>query len=293
MPLPEHFYLPPSQPLAAPWPLVMGVVNVTPDSFSDGGRFDAAESAIAHGLALAAEGADVLDIGGESTRPGAPDVPVDEEIRRVVPVIRGLRESGVRLPISVDTMKAQVAAAALDAGAEIVNDVAAGTGDAAMLPLCAERGCLLILMHMRGTPRTMQQAPQYGDVVTEVRDYLARRAQAAQDAGIPRDHLWIDPGFGFGKLPAHNLELVRRLEEFTTLGLPVLLGVSRKSTLGALTDQPVHDREPESLAAGLIGALKGAAALRVHNVAWTRRALTVARAMAGSGPARHGENPLM
>lgn len=270
-----------SRPLAEPWPLLMGIVNVTPDSFSDGGVLGSVQAAVAHGLRLVADGADLLDVGGESTRPGADTVPAGEEICRVVPVIRGLRERGVTLPISVDTMKADVAAAALDAGADIVNDVTAGTGDAAMLPLCAERRCLLILMHMRGMPRTMQQAPAYTDVVTEVRDYLAGRISAAESAGIARDHLWIDPGFGFGKLPAHNLELLRRLNELAALGLPVLLGVSRKSTLGGLTGTPVTDREPESLAAGLIGALHGAAVLRVHNVAWARRALTVAQAVLG------------
>lgn len=279
MALPAYFYQLPPRPLAEPWPLVMGVVNVTPDSFSDGGLHAGADAAVQHGLQLAQDGADILDIGGESTRPGAEAVSAVDEIARVIPVIRGLRERGVSLPISVDTMKADVAAAALDAGAGLINDVTAGTADPAMQPLCAERRCLLILMHMRGTPRTMQDAPRYDDVVAEVRDYLASRVNAAVDAGVPRDHLWIDPGFGFGKLPEHNLDLVRRLGEFAGLGLPVLLGMSRKSTLGRLTNRPVADREPESLAAGLMGALAGAAVLRVHNVAWMRRALTVARAM--------------
>lgn len=279
MALPPQFLEVPSKPLASPWPLVMGIVNVTPDSFSDGGLYAGVDAAVEHGLRLAADGADMLDIGGESTRPGADAVSAVDEMARVVPVIRGLRERGVTLPFSVDTMKAEVAAAALDAGADMVNDVTAGTGDPAMFALCAERRCLLILMHMRGTPRTMQDTPQYDDVVSEVRDFLAARVEAAVDAGVPRDHLWIDPGFGFGKLPGHNLDLVRRLGEFAGLGLPVLLGMSRKSTLGGLTQRPVADREPESLAAGLMGALAGAAVLRVHNVAWMHRALTVARAM--------------
>ncbi len=275
----SHFGTP-TRPLFPPWPLLMGIVNATPDSFSDGGLHGSAQAAVAHGLKLVADGADLLDVGGESTRPGADAVPAADEIARVEPVIRGLREGGVTVPISIDTMKADVAAAALSAGADIVNDVTAGTHDPRMFHVCAERRCLLVLMHMQGTPRTMQQAPEYDDVVTAVRDYLAARVSAAEDAGIPRDHLWIDPGFGFGKLPQHNLELVARLGELTALGLPVLLGVSRKSTLGGLTGRPATDREPESLAAGLMGALRGAAVLRVHEVGWMRRAITVARAIA-------------
>lgn len=264
-------------PFQGPWPLVMGIVNVTPDSFSDGGRH-LGEAALAHALKLVEDGADILDIGGESTRPGAQPVPAREEITRTVPLIRALRQKGISVPISIDTMKAEVAEAALDAGAEIVNDVTAGS-DPAMLGLCAKHKCVLILMHMQGTPRTMQQAPQYTDVVGEVSDYLARRVRAAEDAGCARESLWIDPGFGFGKLPAHNLELLRRLPEFAVLGRPLVLGVSRKSTLGQLTGRPVDDREPESLAAGLIGALHGASVLRVHEVGWMRRALVVARAL--------------
>jgi dihydropteroate synthase len=255
----------------------MGIVNVTPDSFSDGGRH-MGEAALAYALKLVEDGADILDIGGESTRPGAQPVPASDEIARTVPLIRALRQKGVSVPISIDTMKAEVAAAALDAGAELVNDVTAGS-DPAMFGLCARHKCLLILMHMQGTPRTMQQAPAYADVVGEVRDYLARRVQAAQDAGCARESLWIDPGFGFGKLPAHNLELLRRLPEFAVLGRPLVLGVSRKSTLGQLTDRPVNDREPESLTAGLIGAQHGASVLRVHEAGWMRRALVVARAL--------------
>jgi dihydropteroate synthase len=281
MALPAHFYAAPSVALLEPWPLVMGIVNVTPDSFSDGGRHDTQTLALAHARRLIHDGADILDIGGESTRPGAAPVSAADEIARVVPVIRGLRDGGEAIPISIDTMKADVAAAALDAGADIVNDVTAGEGDTGMFEVCAARGCVLALMHMRGTPQTMQDAPEYDDVVAEVRDYLAARVEAAVAAGVGRDHLWIDPGFGFGKLPAHNLELVRRLEEFRVLGLPLLLGVSRKSTLGMLTGAAVTDREPESLAAGLMCALHGAAVLRVHEVGWMRRALTVARALRG------------
>jgi len=256
-------------------PLVMGILNVTPDSFSDGG---AHADPVAHALRLAEEGADVLDIGGESTRPGAAAVTEDEERARTVPVISALRAQGCTTPISIDTSKAVVARAALDAGAQIVNDVSAGS-DPAMFRLCAERGCGLILMHMRGSPRDMQRQTDYADVVAEVKDYLAARAQAAQAAGVARERIWIDPGFGFAKLPAHNCELVARLDEIARLGYPVLLGASRKSTLGHLTGSPVHDREPESLAAGLMAALNGASILRVHLPGPMRRALTVAQAM--------------
>jgi dihydropteroate synthase len=281
MALPDHFYSCPPTPLQAPWPLLMGVVNVTPDSFSDGGSHATTGAGVDHAIKLAEDGADILDVGGESTRPGAQPVSISEEIARTIPVIRALKQR-IKTPISIDTSKPEVAKAALDAGAEIVNDVTAAR-DTRMLRLCAARQCVLILMHMKGTPQSMQQEPDYGDVVTEVRDYLHDRVRAAMLAGIPLQRLWIDPGFGFGKLPAHNLELVRRLPEFTALGRPVMLGVSRKSTLGSLTGVPVHDREPESLAAGLIGALQGAAVLRVHEVGWMRRALIVARALLGEG----------
>lgn len=265
-------------------PLVMGILNVTPDSFSDGGQLGGVGAAVAAADALLADGADILDIGGESTRPGAAAVTEDDEIARTVPVIRALRERGVTAPLSIDTMKAAVARAALDAGANIVNDVTAATFDPAMLPLCAERGCVLVLMHMRGTPRDMQAQTDYADVVTEVRDYLAARVDAAVAAGVARHRLWIDPGFCFAKLPQHNCELVNALETLAGLGCPVLLGASRKSTLGQLTGRPVHDREPESLAAGLVGALKGASVLRVHEPGPMKRALIVAQAMTrGSG----------
>lgn len=265
-------------------PLVMGILNVTPDSFSDGGQLGGVGAAVAAADALLADGADILDIGGESTRPGAAAVTEDDEIARTVPVIRALRVRGVTAPLSIDTMKAAVARAALDAGASIVNDVTAATHDLAMLSLCAEHGCVLVLMHMRGTPRDMQAQTDYADVVTEVRDYLAARIDAAVAAGVARHRLWIDPGFGFAKLPQHNCELVNALETLAGLGCPVLLGASRKSTLGQLTGRPVHDREPESLAAGLVGALKGASVLRVHEPGPMKRALIVAQAMTrGSG----------
>jgi dihydropteroate synthase len=258
----------------------MGIVNVTPDSFSDGGRHDHTDAAVAHALRLVEDGADILDIGGESTRPGALPVPADVETARVVPVIAALRARGVGIPVSVDTTKAAVAAAALDAGADIVNDVSAATRDPDMPALCARRRCGLVLMHMRGTPRDMQNAPAYTDVVAEVAEYLRRRAEAVIAAGVAREHVWIDPGFGFGKLPAHNFALVRELPRLAATGYPVLLGLSRKSSLGNLTGRPVNDREVESLAGALVGALKGAAVLRVHEPGPLRRALAVARAMA-------------
>lgn len=265
-------------------PLVMGILNVTPDSFSDGGVHDLHQNAQGHAETMLADGADIVDIGGESTRPGAAAVRIEDEIARTVPVITALRGRGVAAPLSIDTMKAAVAEAALDAGASIVNDVTAAEHDPEMLTLCAERGCVLILMHMRGTPRDMQAQTDYADVVNEVRDYLAARIEAAEAAGVARHRLWIDPGFGFAKLPQHNCALVNALETLAGLGCPVLLGASRKSTLGQLTGRPVHDREPESLAAGLVGALKGASVLRVHEPGPMRRALTVAQAMTrGSG----------
>ncbi len=260
-------------------PLVMGIVNVTPDSFSDGGVHQNADLAIAHGLKLVADGADILDIGGESTRPGAAPVTPEQELSRVLPVIRGLVKRGVKIPISIDTRHALVASEALAAGACIVNDVSAGEADLEMLALCAKRACVLILMHMQGQPASMQNQPQYKDVVAEVRAYLMSRVVAAISAGCAREALWVDPGFGFGKKPEHNFALVRALPQLCELGFPVVLGASRKSSLGSLTGKPVNDREPESLAAGLVGALKGASVVRVHEVGWMKRALAVARAL--------------
>jgi dihydropteroate synthase len=257
----------------------MGIVNVTPDSFSDGGEHATTEAAVAHALKLVADGADILDIGGESTRPGAAQVSPEQEQARVVPVIKQLIARGVTVPISIDTRNAATAQAALDSGARIVNDVSAATHDPAMLALCAERKCVLILMHMQGEPGTMQKEPMYRNVVHEVRDYLQARLECAEKAGCKPESLWIDPGFGFGKTPQHNFSLVRELERLCKLGHPVVLGVSRKSSLGTLTGSPLEDREPESLAAGLIGALKGAMVLRVHEVGWMKRALKVAQAL--------------
>lgn len=245
---------------------VMGIVNVTPDSFSDGGTCLNPEDAIAHGLRLAAEGADILDIGGESTRPGAEAVPLDEEIRRVEPVIRALRTALPGQVISIDTSKAGVAEAALAAGADIINDVTAGRGDAALFPLAARTGAGLVLMHMRGTPRTMQQQPQYDNVIREVSDFLNRRMRAALEAGVEADHLVLDPGIGFGKTLEHNLQLVAGLDGFRVLGRPLLLGVSRKRWLGELTGRQVENRLAASLAGAAACHQRGVKILRVHDV---------------------------
>jgi dihydropteroate synthase len=253
---------------------ILGVVNVTPDSFSDGGRHATEDEAVAHGLKLLAEGADVLDVGGESTRPGAAPVPEAEEIRRVAPVVRRLAEVGA--VVSVDTVKARVAEAALDAGARIVNDVTAGR-DPAMLPLVAREGAGVVLMHMQGEPRTMQQDPRYHDVVKEVAQFLHERARAARDAGIPPDAVALDPGLGFGKTQAHNLELVRGLPEIRRLGHPVLVGASRKAFLGALTGGAAPaDRVEASVAAHVLAVARGADLVRVHDVQAHKRALAVA-----------------
>jgi dihydropteroate synthase len=255
----------------------MGVVNVTPDSFSDGGAWLDARAAIAHGRELAAEGAAILDIGGESTRPGAEPVTEAEELRRVLPVLEGLGGAGARL--SIDTSKAAVAAAALDAGATIVNDVTALRGDPAMAALVARRGCDVCLMHMLGEPRTMQRDPRYGDVVADVRAFLAARLAFAVEAGIARERVWLDPGIGFGKTIDHNLELLARLDEIVALGRPVVVGTSRKSFLGTIAGRPdVGDRIPGTLATNVLALARGARVFRVHDVAQARDALVVAAA---------------
>jgi dihydropteroate synthase len=258
---------------------LMGVVNVTPDSFSDGGLYLDPEAAIAHGRELAAAGAAILDVGGESTRPGAEAVGAEEELRRVVPVIRGLSDCGCR--ISVDTSKANVAEAALDAGAEIVNDVTALRGDPAMAALCAERGPTVVLMHMLGDPRTMQDDPRYDDVVAEVRAFLAQRLESATAAGIAAERIWLDPGIGFGKTREHNMELLRRLGELRDLGRPLLVGTSRKSFIGGVDGSAADERLGGTIASSIIAAAEGAEILRVHDVAEMRQALTVATAILG------------
>ena len=261
----------------------MGVVNATPDSFSDGGRFLDGAAAVSHGLRLLADGADILDIGGESTRPEAEPVPDAEELARIVPVIARIKAERPDAVISVDTMKPAVARAAIEAGAAIWNDVTALSYAPDSLETAAELGCEVVLMHMLGEPRTMQADPRYGDVVAEVRDYLAARAEAAVRAGVARDRVWLDPGLGFGKTLEHNLALLRALPELKALGYPLLVGASRKSMIGRLDPagaQPEH-RLGGSLAAALWSASQGADVLRVHDVRETVQALKVWAAMAG------------
>jgi dihydropteroate synthase len=257
---------------------IMGVVNVTPDSFSDGGAFLEAEAAVAQGLRLAFEGADLLDIGGESTRPGADPVPEEEELRRVIPVIEGIRAGNPGVRVSIDTSKAAVAAAALDAGADYVNDVTALRGDPDMAALVAERNVDVCLMHMLGTPRTMQAEARYDDVVDDVRSFLEQRIAAAVAAGIALERIEIDPGIGFGKTLEHNLELLGRLRELTALGRPLVLGTSRKSFLGKITGRETAERVPATLATVVMAYERGAQVFRVHDVAPARDALAVAAA---------------
>jgi dihydropteroate synthase len=257
----------------------MGVVNVTPDSFSDGGLYLDPEAAIAHGRELAAAGAEILDVGGESTRPGAEAVPEEEELRRVIPVIQGL--VGTQAQVSIDTSKATVAAAALDAGAAIVNDVTALRGDGEMASLCAAREATVVLMHMRGEPRTMQDDPRYDDVVAEVKAFLAERLEAATGAGIAEEKVWLDPGIGFGKTAAHNMELLRRLGELRDLGRPLVIGTSRKSFIGRVDGSAAGERLGGTIASSVLAAAEGAEVLRVHDVAEVRQALTVASAILG------------
>ncbi|QNP40055.1 dihydropteroate synthase [Lysobacter solisilvae (ex Woo and Kim 2020)] len=258
---------------------VMGIVNVTPDSFSDGGEHAGVDAAVAHGLRLAEEGADVLDIGGESTRPGAAEVDVEEELRRVIPVITRLAQE-TTLPISIDTSKPEVMRAAVAVGAGLINDVYALRRDGA-LDAAAALGVPVVLMHMQGEPRAMQVAPQYDDVVAEVHRFLAERIFAAEMAGIAKKQIVVDPGFGFGKNRDHNLLLLAQLERFGELGVPLLAGLSRKKTIGELTgrDDP-HDRVFGSVAAHLIAAQRGARIVRVHDVAATVDALKVWAAVA-------------
>ena len=258
---------------------LMGVVNVTPDSFSDGGLYLDPEAAIAHGRELAAAGAEILDVGGESTRPGAEAVPEDEELRRVVPVVAGLVAAEKR--VSVDTSKAAVAAAALDAGAEIVNDVTALRGDPGTAALCAERGATVVLMHMLGEPRTMQDDPRYDDLVSEVKAFLAERLEVAIAAGVAEERVWLDPGIGFGKTAAHNIELLRRLGELRDLGRPLVIGTSRKSFIGRVDGSPADGRLGGSIASSVLAAAEGAEVLRVHDVAEAKQALAVATAILG------------
>jgi dihydropteroate synthase len=260
--------------------LVMGIVNVTPDSFSDGGMFGDAAAAVKHGLRLLEEGADVLDVGGESTRPGSDPVDEREERDRVVPVIEGLRREAPEAVLSVDTRKAAVAAHALGAGADVVNDVGAGA-DPAMFESVAAAGAGMVLMHMQGDPKTMQEAPAYQDVVAEVHSFLSERVEAAVAAGVGRDRLAIDPGIGFGKDLGHNLELLRSIGSLRHLGVPVVVGASRKRFVGELSGvEDPSDRLEGSLAAAVWCATQGVEIVRVHDVGATVRALGVADAIA-------------
>ena len=260
--------------------VIMGVINVTPDSFSDGGNFTAVSAAVDHGLRLVDDGAEILDIGGESTRPGAAPVSAEDELRRVLPVIEGLAaKTGAAL--SIDTSKASVARAAVAAGAEIINDVTALQGDDDMARVAAESACAVVLMHMRGTPRTMQQGPHYDDVVAEVSAHLAQRVDAARAAGIVADRIAIDPGIGFGKTVEHNLQLIAGLGRFAALGHPVLLGVSRKSFLATAAQCPnVEDRDVPTAVLTAEGYRLGARIFRVHAVQPNVQALRLAEALA-------------
>jgi dihydropteroate synthase len=259
-------------------PKLMGVVNVTPDSFSDGGLFLDAEAAIAHGRELAEQGAEILDVGGESTRPGAVEVSAEEELARVLPVVRGL--AGIAT-VSIDTSKAAVAEAALDAGASIVNDVTALRRDPGIGTLCAERDAGLILMHMQGDPRTMQEDPSYDDVVDDVEAFLAQRMEAAIGVGVAEELIWLDPGIGFGKTLDHNLELLRRLGELRELGRPLVVGTSRKSFIGKIDGSDVDDRIGGTIASSVLAAAEGADVLRVHDVAETAQATRMTSAILG------------
>ena len=252
----------------------MGVVNVTPDSFSDGGQFLELDAAIAHGRRLIDEGADILDVGGESSRPGAQAVAAQEELARVLPVLKALKN----VPVSIDTRRPAVMRAALAEGASMINDIEALEAPGA-LDAVADTDCAVCLMHKQGDPATMQQEPHYDDVLAQVREYLENRVAACETAGIERDRIVIDPGFGFGKTAQHNLKLLKELRAFASLGVPVLAGWSRKSTLGAITGRPAGERLAASLAAALLAVQQGARILRVHDVRETRDALAVMQAM--------------
>jgi dihydropteroate synthase len=248
----------------------MGVVNITPDSFSDGGRFLERDEAIAHARRLAEEGADIIDLGGESTRPGAAAVAEDEELRRVLPVLKALPD----IPVSVDTRRPGVMRAALEAGASMINDVQALQAPGAIEAVRNSK-CAVCLMHMKGEPATMQQEPHYDDVVAEVKEFLQQRLRTCEAAGIERERLVVDPGFGFGKTAAHNLTLLLRLAEFRDIGVPLLAGLSRKSTIGKVTGRPAAERLPGSLAMALLALQSGATILRVHDVRETRDVVAV------------------
>ena len=269
-----------SRIVALTHPCVMGVINVTPDSFSDGGRLPDAATAVATAVRMVEEGAAIIDVGGESTRPGAAPVAIDEELRRVVPVIEQLRPR-IAVPISIDTRRTAIMRAALAGGADMVNDVNA-LQEPDALDTVASTDAAVCLVHMKGDPGSMQQAPQYDDVVTEVRDFLAARVAACRAAGIAENRIVIDPGIGFGKTRAHNLKLISRLHDFVWIGRPILVGVSRKSTIGSITDRPLDGRLAGSLALATLAAWHGAAIIRAHDVAATVDAMKIVVALRGA-----------
>ncbi len=274
-----HLVLPRNRSMALDRPRLVGVLNVTPDSFSDGGKYRSQDEAVIAGLAMVEAGADVIDIGGESTRPGADRIDAGEQRRRVLPVIEQLRQR-CEAAISIDTTRRDVAAAALDAGADIVNDVSAGREDARMFALLAERGVPVVLMHMRGEPTTMQHDPRYEHVVAEVKRFLADRAAAAEEAGVAREQIVIDPGIGFGKTTDHNLALLAHLDQFVATGRPVLVGASRKRFLGRIAgeEEPTR-REPGTAAVTALAVWAGVQMLRVHDAASNRQAADIAAAV--------------
>ena len=288
-------HLPDARSISLDRPRIMGILNVTPDSFSDGGRHSEVDAAVAHGLQMARDGAAFIDVGGESTRPGAQRVDAAEQIRRTEPVIRGLRaalddmgEPGRGVVISIDTTQALVAATALDAGAGVINDISAGREDAAMFALAAKRGAPIVLMHMLGAPATMQNNPTYGDVVVELLQHLADRAAAAIAAGVPQSQIVIDPGIGFGKTREHNLKLLAALDRFVATGYPVLLGASRKRFMGSIctnadgTVPAPTDLLGATCATTSLGVAKGVRIFRVHDVRINRQAMDVAWAIANA-----------
>ena len=254
---------------------IMGILNITPDSFSDGGLYFEKDKAIKHGLRMISDGADIIDIGGESTRPGSDPVPAEEEIRRIIPVIKGLRKRTKSL-ISVDTSKSEVALAAIAEGADIINDISALRNDPKMISVVAQSGVPVILMHMKGTPKTMQNDPRYENVLLEIKSFLEKKIKQAIANGIEREKIIIDPGIGFGKRFEDNLTLIRNLNEFTTLDQPILVGISRKSFIGKILDLPPGEREEGTLASAIISVIQGAHILRVHEVAPVKRAILVA-----------------
>ncbi len=262
--------------------LIVGVVNATPDSFSDGGRYSSVEAAQAAGEKLAGEGADIVEIGGESTRPGAAPVSLEEELRRVIPVVHRLRQV-LSVPLSVDTAKAPVAEKALDEGVEIINDVTSLQGDPSMADVIGRSDCSLVLMHMKGTPRDMQRNPFYRDVIGEITAFFRERIECAETHGIERSRLILDPGIGFGKRLEDNLRIINELDRFAELGCPLMIGVSRKSFIGSITGRPVDGREIGTVVANCFALLRGVRYIRVHNVAYARDLVRMAAAITGTG----------